>query len=97
MIEKNIIFMGTPEISTIYLDLLINEKYNIVGVFSQPPRKKGRGMLMEESPVQKLSKLKKINVYTPSTLESAQASNDIKKLNPDIIIPFNSKALKKNN
>ena len=86
MIEKNIIFMGTPEISTIYLDLLINEKYNIVGVFSQPPRKKGRGMFMEESPVQKLSKSKKINVYTPSTLESSQVRNDIKKLNPDIII-----------
>ena len=47
--------MGTPEISKIYLQSLIDHKYNIVATYTQPPRKQGRGMLMQKSPVHTLS------------------------------------------
>ena len=46
--DKRVIFMGTPEISAIYLQSLIDDDINIVGVFSQPPRKKGRGMILHK-------------------------------------------------
>ena len=51
MVRERIIFMGTPKIASIYLQSLIYYKYNIIAVYSQPPRKKGRGMLMQKSPV----------------------------------------------
>ena len=36
--------MGTPKISALYLQFLIKAQYNIISVYSQPPRKKGRGL-----------------------------------------------------
>ena len=39
----NVFFMGTPEFAVPTLDIL-NENYNVIGVFTQPPRPSGRGM-----------------------------------------------------
>ena len=41
MRPKRIIFMGTPEISKTYLQSLIDNKYNIIATYTQPPRNKG--------------------------------------------------------
>ena len=84
--QKKIIFMGTPEISSVYLDFLIKEKYNIIAVYSQPPRKKGRGLLFQESSVHKMAILNNIDIYTPINFHDKKTINDIEALNPDLII-----------
>ena len=38
MSDKKIIFMGTPLIAANYLSTLIYNKFNVVSVFTQPPR-----------------------------------------------------------
>ena len=48
MYDKKIIFMGTPNIAVEHLKHLIEKNLNIVGVFTQPPRKKNRGLQIEE-------------------------------------------------
>ena len=48
MKDKKIIFMGTPDIAAQHLNILIENNLNIVGVFTQPPRKKNRGMRIEK-------------------------------------------------
>ena len=40
MNNKKIIFMGTPEIATQYLNNLIQNDISIFSVFTQPPKKK---------------------------------------------------------
>ena len=40
MKDKKIIFMGTPDIAAQHLNILFKKNLNIVGVFTQPPRKK---------------------------------------------------------
>ena len=40
MKDKKIIFMGTPDIAAQHLNVLFKKNSNIVGVFTQPPRKK---------------------------------------------------------
>ena len=40
MKNKKIIFMGTPNIAAQHLNILIENNLNIVGIFTQPPRKK---------------------------------------------------------
>ena len=84
--NKRIIYMGTPEISSFYLESLIKDKYNICAVFSQPPRKKGRGMLLESSPVHKLAKLNNTTTYTPTNIDSEKIKKDIRELKPSLII-----------
>lgn len=78
--------MGTPEIASIYLQSLIDSKNNIIAVFSQPPRKKGRGMQLQKTPVHKLAILNGINAFTPTNLNSEKVKKNINDLKPDLII-----------
>jgi methionyl-tRNA formyltransferase len=86
MLNKRVIFMGTPKISSIYLDSLIRNNYNIISVYSQPPRKKGRGMKIEKSLVHQLALSKNINVFTPSDFYQDQVRESLEKQKPDLII-----------
>ena len=78
--------MGTPKIASIYLQSLIDSNFNIIAVFTQPPRKKGRGMQMQESPVQKLAFKNSIKVFHPVELLSKGIKKKFVDLKPDIII-----------
>ena len=73
MFKERVIFMGTPEIASVYLRSLIDSHFNVVAVYTQPPRKKGRGMQVQESPVQKLAQKNNIGVYCPVDLGSSVA------------------------
>ena len=86
MASRRIIFMGTPEISSIYLQSLIDSDQNIVAVFTQPPRKKGRGMKIQQSPVHKLAEDNSISVFTPTDLNLNISLNKIKELKSDLIV-----------
>ena len=82
---KKIIFMGTPYVSANYLNILIKNNYNIISSFTQPPRKKNRGMQLECSPVEILAKKNKITVNSPRKLD-INSFEKIKLLKPDLII-----------
>ena len=44
MKNKNIVFMGTPDFAKDSLEALVNAKYNVEAVVTNPDRPKGRGM-----------------------------------------------------
>ena len=46
-----IVFMGTPEFAAASLKELIEQNYEVVGVFTQPDKPKGRGYKMVAPPV----------------------------------------------
>ena len=46
-----IVFMGTPEFAQASLQKLIETGHNIVGVFTQPDKPKGRGYKLVAPPV----------------------------------------------
>ena len=85
MNDKKIIFMGTPHIAAQHLQHLIDNNLNIVGVFTQPPRKKNRGMHIEESPVHQIAKKNNLQTFYPDSIDYSVIEK-IKSLNPDIII-----------
>lgn len=82
----DIVFMGTPDFSIKPLEALVESDHNIVAIFSQPPRRSGRGMKKNKTPVHSFADKKKIPVYTPKNFKSVDDINFIKNLNPDIII-----------
>jgi methionyl-tRNA formyltransferase len=86
MVSKRIIFMGTPEIASAYLQSLIDINHNVVAVYSQPARKKGRGMHIQESPVQVIAKKNSIQTFTPTEFISKISKKEIEELHPDLII-----------
>ena len=85
MKNKKIIFMGTPEIAAQHLHILIENNLNIVGVFTQPPRKKNRGMRIEKSDVHQIADKNNIEVFYPSTIDDTDIEQ-VKSLEPDLII-----------
>ena len=85
MSDKKIIFMGTPLIAANYLNSLINNKYKVVSVFTQPPRKRNRGMKVQSSPVHELANHNNIKVNFTTRLDE-EAFDLIKSYKPDIII-----------
>ena len=85
MKDKKIIFMGTPEIAAQHLNILIENNLNVVGVFTQPPRKKNRGMRVEKSDVHQIADKNNIEVFYPSTIDDTTIEQ-VKSLEPDLII-----------
>lgn len=81
-----IIFMGTPDFSIKPLKALLGSTNNIIAIYSQPPRKSGRGMKENKTPVHAFGEGEKIPVYTPQNFKNDNDIAFIKDLNPDIII-----------
>tara|TARA_B100000427_G_scaffold239428_1_gene202317 strand:+ start:61 stop:981 length:921 start_codon:yes stop_codon:yes gene_type:complete len=83
---KRIIFMGTPEFSVATLESLVKSKYDIVAVYSQPPKKAYRGKKVNSSAVENFARKNSLILRTPEILDSDEEYNFVKNLNPDIVI-----------
>ena len=81
-----IVFMGTPEFSVPTLDALIKNKFNIVGVYTQPPKKSKRGQKINASAIEEFSKKNKINFRNPVSLDSREEFEIFKELSPDLAV-----------
>ena len=81
-----IVFMGTPEFAAESLVKLISSNNEIVAVYTRAPKPKGRGMKMQNSPVHILAEQNNIPVYSPKTLRTQEAQDELKALNADIIV-----------
>ena len=77
--------MGTPNFAVPSLKLLA-ARYNILAVYSQPPRPNGRGMKTIESPIQSIAKKLNLKTMTPHTLKSDDVFEEYKKLKPDVVV-----------
>ena len=73
-------FMGTPEFAVPSLAELIASGHEIVAVYSQPPRPKGRGQKLTPSPVHAFAEAMGLPVFTPESMKSPQAIADFQSL-----------------
>ena len=81
-----IVFMGTPEFSVPSLDALIKNKFNILQVYTQPPKKSKRGQKINPSSIEEFSKKNKLNFRSPLNLNTDEEYEIFKKLSSDIVI-----------
>lgn len=81
-----IVFMGTPDFAVPSLKKLVENKYEIAAVFTQPDKKVGRKQVLTPPEVKKTALEYDIPIYQPQTLKSGEAEELIKGINPDIII-----------
>ena len=86
MKKKNkIIFFGTPDFAVTSLDALYSN-FNIQSVVTSPDRKSGRGQKLNKSDVKKYAQKHNFNILQPSNLNDEGFINELKKLEPDLII-----------
>ena len=81
----NIVFMGTPEFAVGCLET-VYKKHNVVGVFTQPDKPKGRKYVLTPPPVKVRAEELGLKVYQPTTLRNGVALDILKQLNPDLIV-----------
>ena len=81
-----IVFMGTPEFALEPLKALVKNGYQVIAIYSQPPRPKGRGHSETPSPVHCFANQQSIPVHTPTSLKSSEEQEIFKQLNADLAI-----------
>jgi len=79
-------FMGTPEFAVPSLAELIAAGHEIVAVYSQPPRPKGRGQKLTPSPVHAFAESMGLPVFTPESMKSDEAIAQFQSLDLDAAI-----------
>ena len=81
-----IVFMGTPDFAAASLRKLLQENFQVVGVFTQPDKPRGRGMEMSFSPVKELALEWGIPVYQPEKMRDGTALGILRELAPDLLV-----------
>lgn len=80
-----IVFMGTPDFAACSLKKLMDENFNIVGVFCQPDKPKNRGHKLAACAVKELA-MENIPVYQPEKLRDGEVYRLLRELAPDLIV-----------
>lgn len=81
----NVVFMGTPDFAVGCLEVL-NENYNVVGVFTQPDKPQGRKMELKPPAVKVRAQELGLTVYQPNSLKNEETYNLLSSLNPELIV-----------
>ncbi len=79
-----IVFMGTPDIAATCLKKILSDGFDVVGVYTQPDRPKGRGMKMQFSPVKEVAIQHNLPVFQPENFREEETVEALRALKPDI-------------
>ena len=89
MLKKDlrIVFMGTPDFAKASLQALVENNFNVVGVFCKEDKPKGRGMNLQAPPVKEYAVQNSIPVYQPTRIkQNEEVMNILHELAPDLIV-----------
>ena len=79
-----VVFMGTPDIAATCLKKILADGFDVVGVYTQPDRPKGRGMKLVASPVKEVAVAAEIPVFQPENFREEETVEQLRALQPDI-------------
>lgn len=78
--------MGTPDFAVPSLEELIKNGHEVIGVFTQQDKKKGRGQQLCAPPIKNLALKYNLKVFQPQSLKNDETFSVIKELNPELIV-----------
>ena len=81
-----VLFLGTPRFAAVSLLALLDNGYDVCGVFTQPDRPSGRGNQLQASPVKTLAEARGVTVFQPEKLRAEENRPIVENLNPDVIV-----------
>lgn len=84
--KLKIVFAGTPDFAAGHLQALIDNQFDVIAVYSQPDRKKGRGKKLQPSAVKEVALAANIAVYQPLNFKNAEDIEELKQLNADVMV-----------
>lgn len=84
MHNLRIIFMGTPEFAVPSLEILVENKFNVVAVITAPDKPQGRGQKLTPSPVKECATKHNIPVLQPTNLKLPAFIEELKSYNANL-------------
>ncbi len=81
-----IVFMGSSEFAIPSLKALLENKREILAVYTQPPRPAGRGKKLKNVPLAEYALAKNITIHQPLNFKESNIVKTLKNYEPDIII-----------
>lgn len=79
-----VVFMGTPDIAATCLKRILADGFEVVGVYTQPDRPKGRGMKLTASPTKQVALEAGIPVFQPESFREEETVEQLRALKPDL-------------
>ncbi|HHL43360.1 MAG TPA: methionyl-tRNA formyltransferase, partial [Hellea balneolensis] len=79
-----VVFMGTPDFAVPSLAEILASGYDVVRVYTQPPRKAGRGKTLTKSPVHQFAEIMGIPVETPESFRKSKTIDALEALQADV-------------
>ena len=79
-----VVFMGTPDIAATCLEKIIADGFEVVGVYCQPDRPKGRGMKLVAPPVKEVAQRHDLPVFQPENFQDDAVVEQLAALQPDV-------------
>lgn len=86
MCALRLAFMGTPEFSVPTLSELLGAEHDVAAVYTQPPRKAGRGQKVQLSPVHTFAEEAGIPVFTPLNFKAEEDKAQFEALALDVAV-----------
>lgn len=81
-----LIFMGTPDFAVPSLEAIAAAGHSVCAVYSQPPRRAGRGKEVSASPVHRRAEALGIDVKTPASLKDPAEQRAFAAFNADVAV-----------
>jgi methionyl-tRNA formyltransferase len=90
MNDLRIIFMGTPEFAVPSLEILIQNKFNVVAIITAPDKPQGRGQKLVPSPVKECALKYNVPVLQPTNLKAPEFLEELRsyRANLQIVVAF---------
>ena len=79
-----VVFMGTPQFAVTSLSEILAAGHEVVCVYTQPPRKSGRGQSLTKSPVHQFADIMGLPVRTPESFRKSKVIDGLEELNADV-------------
>ena len=81
-----IVFAGTPKFAVKSLSVLNQSDHEVIAVYCQPDRPKGRGKVLTACPVKIFSEENNLLVIQPEDFKDIQSQTQLALLNPDVMV-----------
>ena len=80
-----VVFMGTPDIAATCLTKILDDGFQVVGVYTQPDRPKNRGMKLAYSPVKEVALAHDLPVFQPENFREEETVEQLRQLQPEVV------------
>ena len=81
-----IVFAGTPKFAVKSLSVLNQSNHEVIAVYCQPDRPKGRGKVLTACPVKNFAEENNLLVIQPEDFKDKKSQSQLALLNPDVMV-----------